>query len=84
MPLRDGPFVNWTHTLKIKHLLKGGSSDANAQKVAKEIAAVIQGARFMADWRRADALASIRTCDELNDVLSSLYDYADANLIWVA
>lgn len=83
MPIRNGKTVAWAHTLKIKHLLVGGDSPQNARKVAREIAAVVDKASFMANWRRRDALNSIGSCDELDGVLANLYDFCDAKLVWV-
>jgi len=83
MPIRNGKFVDWKHTLKIKHLLGDSALDEAAQRAAKEIASVIKTKSFMEDWLYLNEIGDAADSDDLNAMLADLYDYCDANLIWV-
>jgi len=83
---------NWIKTVNIKKHLTGDDSDESAVKVGKAIADELErGLRQPRHrWREdfdleemIEELREVENCADLNDVLAGVYDWADANSIWM-
>ena len=97
MPIRNGLFVDWKRTIKLKDLLTDDETDAGVQAAAIEVHSRLE------DWRKehypddfdleeiSDEFHSVWYCDDdpgdrlawFNSVLWNFYDWADDNLVWV-
>lgn len=87
----------WDHKLHIKYLLSNDTTDETAQKVGKEVAAVLRASSWAkADQKYADERggdSEVAMCaeefedvddlDHFNSVLDHLYDLADADRAWI-
>ena len=76
--------THWDRTVKFRDLLSDDTSSENAKRVGKGIAERVAAAIPDGDRLRDDDLAyiieclsAVEDCDELNDCLSDLYDWAD-------
>lgn len=82
--------ANWQHRVKIKHLLTESEDHKSVQASMNAIHAVISKDSW---FNRFTSMAKFRKIPKGNDVLgpvdyanrllNRLYDYADANLIWI-
>ena len=77
----------WRYHLAIKDLLDAEESDIVARRIGKAIAPRLRGCRdYTVDFQVEELAAKfedVESVDELNDSLMDLYDWADANLVWV-
>ena len=92
MPYRNGQIVRWKTKIKgIRPLLTEDDSDENAQKVGKEIYKIVTSSLYKKYFKiyeddmlePLDSFLFVEDCEHLNSLLSTLYDYCDANLIWI-
>lgn len=86
MPFRNGEFVKWRHHVKVKDVLVK-SDDPTPEELTASMQAVykrLQSQRCFRDfYRLGDFDSEFEDCDEANDLLAVMYDYADAHLIWI-
>lgn len=92
MPIRNGKRVNWKVKVKgIRPLITSDTSLKYANYAGKEIYKILTSKRYgkyFEDFEH-DALIDleefnhVEDCDHLNSLLHDLYDYCDANLIWI-
>ncbi len=76
----------WNRTVNIKPFITEDDSDAAAQKCATSIKALL--VRLIPSYDNGlqlvlDSLEEAKTCDDVNCALDSLYDWADANNVWL-
>lgn len=92
MPYRNGKIVKWNVRIKgIRSLLGEDDSIENSKKVGKEIYKILTSNKYSKHFedfgletvRELDEFNNIIDCENLNSILSDLYDYCDANLIWI-
>jgi hypothetical protein len=74
--------MNWRHTVRIKDLLSRDDSDENAQRIATVVVERLRNTRFMQGFRLR-FFERVETVDDFNDAMNHLYDFCDANAIWV-
>jgi hypothetical protein len=85
MPIINGKVVNWKRTVDIKQFLNidGMSDSATAKRIVSRIRAAFP------DWEDTDLCEicwqfdDVETLDDLNSALAELYDWADAELVWL-
>lgn len=88
--------MGWATTIKIKQLLTDDESPETAQRTAQAIAAILRkesqgiflplliGADAAFELESiADDMEAAQTCDEVNDTLDTLYDWANDNRVWI-
>lgn len=81
--------ANWKRTVNIKPLIGEDSSDSGAQECARNISALLQDKLMDLLTHDGDLMGivdgfeAVETCDDVNDTLDSLYDWADQNRIWL-
>ena len=82
----------WRKTIRIKQFLSEDSSSENARKVAGQVAHVLEAHReYPADDEFRDIAGQFDdlsrstdgTCEDFNLLLADLYDWADANRVWI-
>ena len=92
MPIRNGKIVKWRAYIKgIRHLLTKDDSNENAKKVGKEIYKILDLSiykKYFKDFADMigfdlDEFNYVQDVDGLNSLLDDLYDYCDANLLWI-
>ena len=90
MPIRNGKVVKWKVTIKgIRSLFTKDESDETAKKVGLGIYTILTSDRYInyfKDFEREGMLNEftyVQNTEELNLLLNDLYDYCDANLIWI-
>jgi hypothetical protein len=89
----------WRKTIPIKQFLSASDDDENARRVAAKIAAVLKRqseyveggfddfsvlADEMADIEHDPHGADYTAVEHVNDCLTALYDWADAERVWIA
>jgi hypothetical protein len=90
--------TRWRKTIRIKQFLSDDGSDANAREVAGRVADVLKRQREYTTLDRRDfddeysdladefsdlAASNDGTCEDFNALLMYLYDWADANRVWI-
>lgn len=92
MPIRNGKIVKWKVRVKgIKKLLTDDTSIKEAQRVGKEIYKILTSdkyKKYFEDFEDTSVyelieLNDVVDCQDLNNLLDAVYDYCDANLIWI-
>lgn len=87
----------WAHRLRIKHLLSDDSSDERAVETAAKIVDSLRSSRWYAAEEQAakteerpsaldeliQEFTDVEGLEDLNETLSSLYDLADIDRVWV-
>jgi hypothetical protein len=83
----------WRKTIRIKQFLSDDGSDENARKVAGRVARVLMREPeyghgdwdlvYIADEMLLLAESNNGTCADFNEILAGLYDWADANRVWI-
>lgn len=82
----------WKRTIDIKNCLTEDVSDEECQRVAKSVAAVLHNAFAGVNLEEEDydlyeivldLDESVLDVEDLNNVLSDLYDWADDNDVWL-
>jgi hypothetical protein len=83
MPFLNGKIVNWQHRLKIKHLFTESDDPVEVKKSMTAIARVLDSTACTMSMPGRERCAKLSDIDKANRFLSQLYDFCDANLIWV-
>ena len=76
----------WTKTVNIKPFITEDDSDAAAKACATGIRALLVKRIIDYDFDFQiilDDLETAETCGDVNDILERLYDWADANNVWL-
>lgn len=88
MPYRNGKLFTWKVRVSgIKCLLTDNESDKQAQYVSKRIYQILTSKLYKSHFKTFISLEkfnSVITCNDLNNMLDKMYDYCDANLIWIS
>lgn len=92
MPYRNGQIVKWKVSIKgIRNLFSSNDSDEEAKRVGKEIHKIITSnlyKKYFKGFGYQDCVSlneflKIESCEHLNNLLVTFYDYCDVNLIWI-
>ncbi len=78
--------TNWKKTVNIKPFIPEDDSDEAAQKCATSIRALLieNIIDYNYDFQTIlDDLEAADNCEGVNYILSALYDWADANNVWL-
>ena len=81
--------MNWKHKLKIRHLLVSEENDEGIKKMLIDIGDELKKHSFMDNFNVSlfyeveDNLGIMTHLDYINELLQRLYDYCDANAIWI-
>jgi hypothetical protein len=85
--------MTWQKTIYIKQFLSDDDSDENARKVAGQVGRVLMQEPeyghgdwdfiYITDEMIMLADSSDGTCADFNEILAGLYDWADANRVWI-
>jgi protein involved in polysaccharide export with SLBB domain len=83
----------WRKTIRLKHLLSSDDSPENARRVAGKVARVLLREPeyehgdvefgYIADEMLLLAESDDGTCADFNEILADLYDWADAERVWI-
>jgi len=85
MPYRNGKLVDWkVHVKGIRELLTDDASTENAKKVGKKVYEIVTSNKYKKffDPLEYDMYTGY-LLEDFNELLNALYDWADANLIWI-
>jgi hypothetical protein len=82
-------FMNWKHTIKLKHLFTSAEDDASVKKSMNDIADVLEADKIFIyfdtkpfrNLKNSDEL--ITTLERANKLMNRMYDYADDHSIWI-
>ncbi len=81
--------AKWRKTVNIKPLIGKDASDSGAQEAARNIRNLLQ-TKLMDELNYdhslmdiVDAFEAVRTCEDFNQVLTGLYDWADDQRVWL-
>ena len=87
MPYRNGKIVGWKVKITgLRPLLTEDDSDINAIKVGKEFYKILNSSlnkKYFKEFDRLEEFNDVYDLEEFNNILNSLWDYCDENLIWV-
>jgi len=79
--------ANWKKKIKgIKELLTDDNSNEGAIEVSKKVYSILTSKRYAKYFEDFEWIVDFYYCeglDHFNNTLALLYDYADANLIWI-
>ena len=79
--------ANWRVKVKgIRPLLTEDDSDINAIKVGKDVYKILTSPayrNYFEDFQDLDELLHLDGLNHFNDVLNRMYDYCDAERIWI-
>ena len=71
----------------IRPLLSGNGSDEEAKRVSKKIYKILSSSLYLKYFDDFDRVADfdvyVETSEELNELLNDMYDYCDAERIWI-
>lgn len=84
----------WLHKIEIKQYLNDDDSDENAVKTAEKVLEVLESNSLFVGVMISEAgraaletiqvyFANVRTCNDFNEALDSLYDFGDTHRIWI-
>lgn len=90
LKLRGGTNMNWIHKVKIKHFLTEEEDYESVQKSMAAIADVLYQTPCFVGFKQKYKFKEIPEGNEVlgpvdfaNKLMERLYDYADANAIWI-
>ena len=87
MPYRNGKVVGWKVKITgLRPLLTEDNSDTNAVKVGKKFYKILTSSlynKYFIDFEDLDEFNYVEGLEHFNDVLDRLYNYCDAELIWI-
>ena len=77
----------WRRTIRIKHILTDDDDDFAARSVGTAIVAVLR--RVAAnnpsfEFPNIDLFENATNAEQVNDALDALYDWGDAERVWIA
>jgi hypothetical protein len=83
---RRNKMNRWLHKVEVKHLLTEEEDYESISKSMNDIADVLSKEECFKDFESLDAFKDIPAdeyFDYANCLLDEMYDYADANRIWI-
>ena len=83
MPIRNGVRVGWEHRIDVERFLTMEESPEAVRESMDNIYRVLKSHPCFNDFEMLDLFREEDDLEEANDLLNEMYDYADANLIWI-